>query len=221
MASDRTAFKGVIFDLDGTLVNSLQDIADSMNSALNAKGFKTHDYDSYRYFVGRGLRNLVSQVLSDKDKTAENINILYVDLLKEYGKNLVKNTALYQGIPILLDELKARNLKLAVLSNKNDAFTKEIAEKLLSRWSFNVILGSSNDIPRKPDPTGALMISESFHIAPEEVLYLGDTGIDMQTALAAKMFSVGVTWGFRDREELINNGAKTVIDRPEELLHLL
>jgi phosphoglycolate phosphatase len=221
MTLNKIVIKGVIFDLDGTLINSLQDIADSMNAVLSAKGLKTYDYDSYRYFVGRGLRNLVSQVLPVEDRSEENITAFYADLMKEYEKNLITKTTLYQGIPAMLDKLKARNFKLAVLSNKDDGFTNKIAGELLSKWSFDVIFGLISGIPRKPDPTGALMVCKTFNVTPEEILYLGDTGIDMRTALAAGMHPVGVTWGFRTRKELTENGAGAIIDSPGELFHLL
>jgi len=221
MTPNKIAVKGVIFDLDGTLINSLQDIADSMNAVLSAKGFKIYDYDSYRYFVGRGLRNLVSQVLPVEERSEENITVVYGDLMKEYEKNLITKTTLYQGVPAMLDELKARNFKLAVLSNKDDGFTNKIAGELLSKWSFDVILGLRSGIPRKPDPTGALIVSKTLNVAPEDTLYLGDTGIDMHTALAAGMHPVGVTWGFRTRKELTENGAEAIINIPGELFQLL
>jgi len=221
MTQYKTTYKAVIFDLDGTLINSLQDIADSMNRVLTAKGFPTHDYESYRYFVGRGLRNLVGQTLSEEQRTDENISGLYTDLLKDYGKNCLQKTVLYNGIPELLDVLKEKSLKLAILSNKADNFTKKIAGELMSQWPFAEILGSKDGLPRKPEPTGALMVSKTLGVSPEEVLYVGDTSVDMKTAIAAGMFPVGVTWGFRTREELLENGARAIIDKPEELLDLL
>lgn len=221
MNQDRKCFKAVIFDLDGTLINSLQDIADSMNRVLAAKGFPTYDYPSYRYFVGKGLKNLVIRTLSEEQRTEENITGLYADLLKDYEKNCLQKTALYRGIPELLDTLKGRKLKLAILSNKADVLTKKIADELMSRWSFDIILGAKDLIPRKPDPTGVLMVSKTLGISPEEILYVGDTSVDMKTAIAGGMYPVGVTWGFRTREELLENGAKAIIDKPEELIDLL
>lgn len=221
MTQHKTVYKAVIFDLDGTLINSLQDIADSMNRVLVSKGFSTHDYESYRYFVGKGLRNLVGCTLPEEQRTDENILGLYADLLEDYEKNCLKKTILYRGIPNLLDALKERGLKLAILSNKADAFTKKISGELLVQWPFGVILGAKDDLPRKPDPTGALLLSKSLGVSPAEILYVGDTSVDMMTAIAAGMFSVGVTWGFRTREELIKSGARAIIDKPLELLELL
>lgn len=221
MTQHKTAFKSVIFDLDGTLINSLQDIADSMNRVLSAKGYPTHDYESYRYFVGKGLLNLVSRTLSEEQKTEKVIHELYTDLLKDYEINCLQKTALYRGIPDLLDALEAKTLKLAVLSNKADNFTKKIANELLSHWHFEAILGAKENLPRKPDPTGALFLSKELGVPSAETLYVGDTSVDMMTAIAAGMFPVGVSWGFRTREELLENGAKVVIDDPKELLSLL
>jgi phosphoglycolate phosphatase len=214
-------FKAVIFDLDGTLINSLQDIADSMNRVLAAKGFPTHNYDSYRFFVGRGLKALVRNTLPEDKKTDDVIIELYSNLLKDYGENCLEKTALYQGIPELLTALKERSLKIAILSNKSDDFTNKIANELMSEWALNMILGSKDGMPRKPDPAGALFVCEELGVSPNEVLYVGDTSVDMNTATAAGMFSVGVSWGFRTREELLKSGAKAIIDKPLELLNLL
>jgi len=221
MPQHKTIFKAVIFDLDGTLVNSLQDIADSMNRVLAAKGFTTYDYDSYRYFIGRGLRNLVGKTLSDEQRSEENITELYAELLKDYQINLLQKTALYKGIPDLLDAIEQRGFKMAIFSNKADHFTQKIVRELMSDWKMDVVLGSKEATPRKPDPTGALMICKLLEISPEEVLYVGDTSVDMNTATAAGFFPVGVTWGFRTKEELLESGAKAIIDEPLELLDLL
>jgi len=221
MTQHQTSFKAVIFDLDGTLVNSLQDIADSMNRVLSIQGYATHDYDAYKYFIGKGLRNLVSRVLPEGSNTEENIVTLYAELLKDYAENCLCKTQLYEGIPEILDSLQKKGLKLAILSNKADVFTKKIAKELMSQWHFEQIIGSGKETPRKPDPTGALMVSKSIGIPPHEILYVGDTSVDMHTAQAAGMFPLGVTWGFRTREELLENGAKAIIDHPKELLPLL
>ncbi len=214
-------FKAVLFDLDGTLINSLHDIADSMNRVLEKKGYQTHDYDAYRYFVGRGLYNLVGRTLPESEKTEQNMRNLYQELLRDYEMNLLQTTVLYRGISDLLDGLVSKGIRLTILSNKADNFTKKIAAELLKTWPFEVVLGSGDNIPRKPDPTGALMICQDLQLQPSEFLYIGDTSTDMLTAVAAGMYPVGVTWGFRSKEELLENGAKTIIDSPSELLELL
>lgn len=221
MSINSSSYKAVLFDLDGTLINSLHDIADSMNRVLEKKGYQTHDYDAYRYFIGRGLYNLVGRTLPESEKTEQNIRNLYQELLRDYEVNLLQKTVLYRGIPELLDELVAKGIKLTILSNKADNFTKKIAAELLKTWPFEVVLGSGDNVPRKPDPTGAMMVCEALQLKPSDFLYIGDTSTDMQTACAAGMYPVGVTWGFRTKEELLENGAKTIIDKPMELLELL
>lgn len=221
MTTPSAKYKAVLFDLDGTLINSLHDIADSMNRVLERKGYQTHDYDAYRYFIGRGLYNLVSRTLPESEKTERNIRNLYQELLQDYEANLLQKTILYRGIPELLDALVSQDIRLAILSNKADNFTKMIAAELLATWPFEVVLGAGENVPRKPDPAGALMVSDALGLKPAEFLYLGDTSTDMQTANAAGMYPVGVTWGFRSREELLENGAKSIIDKPMELMALL
>jgi len=134
MSPNPHTYQAVLFDLDGTLVNSLHDIADSMNRVLKSNGYQTHDYESYRLFVGKGLRNLVERVLPEGKKTEATISKLYQDLLNDYGANCLKKTQLYPDIPELLDQLTQRNTALTILSNKADTFTKKIAADLLSKW---------------------------------------------------------------------------------------
>lgn len=221
MIATEIKYKAVLFDLDGTLINSLHDIADSMNRVLTLHGFPTHDYEAYRYFVGKGLKNLSEMVLPEDKRDVDTIQMVFHELMMDYSMNVVRKTFLYKGIPELLDELVKRDIMLAVLSNKAHELTVSIAEKILSKWSFDFIMGSKQDIPRKPDPTGALICSNELGVLPEQVLYVGDSGVDMQTAIAAGMLPVGVTWGFRSREELLENGARFVIDQPEEMLRFI
>jgi phosphoglycolate phosphatase len=221
MHSTKKNYKAVLFDLDGTLINSLHDIADSMNRVLAAKGYQTHGYDAYRYFIGRGLRNLVERTIPEGEKTEEKVARLYQDLLSDYGANCLEKTRLYHGIPELLDELSNKGLKLTILSNKADVFTKKIAAELMANWTLEVVLGSGGDVPRKPNPGGAQMICEMLGLHPSDFLYVGDTSVDMETAVAAGMYPVGVTWGFRNRSELKEAGAKAIIDTPMQLLELL
>jgi phosphoglycolate phosphatase len=214
-------FKAVLFDLDGTLINSLHDIADSMNRVLIKKGYETHDYDAYRYFIGRGLRNLVSNTLPNSERTEQNITNLFQELLQDYEYNLLNKTTLYKGVSELLNDLTDRKIRLSISSNKPDAFTKQIAEELLKPWHFEIVLGSGSSFPRKPDPSAALFICNEMGLQPKDFLYMGDTSIDMETASAAGMYGVGVAWGFRSKKELIEGGAKSIIDLPIQLLDLL
>jgi len=215
-------YKAVIFDLDGTLLNTLEDLADSMNSVLMKSGFPVHDVNSYRYFVGEGIEFLVSRALPNNIHTDKSIINQYVNAVREeYIKHWDKKTHPYKGIPELLDKLTELNIKLTVLSNKPDEFTKLSVAKFLSLWTFKIVLGARNTVPKKPDPAGAFEIAEHLKIATDEFLYLGDTGTDMKTAVSAGMYPVGVLWGFRESGELLNNGAKVLIKEPIELLRYL
>ncbi len=213
-------YQAVIFDLDGTLVDSLTDIADSMNNILLRFGYPTYSYEAYKYFVGNGLKNLVYNCLPEGEKTEEKATHCLSAMMEEYGKHYADKTHLYNGISELLDFLVLNKMKLAVLSNKADEITKKICNRLLSQWHFDIILGATENFPRKPAPNAALYISKQLNINTEKFLYLGDTNIDMKTANASGMFSVGVTWGFRTRQELQEGGAKMIIDFPTDLLSL-
>ncbi len=210
-------YQAVIFDLDGTLADSLEDIADAMNRTLTKFGFPVHEYKDYKYFVGKGLKNLTISCLPENERNDETVEKCFRFLMEDYRQNYLVKTKLYDGISDLLDDLDKKGLKLAVLSNKTDEITQSICNVILKYWHFEVILGFSDTFPRKPKPDAALFIAKQLNVSPEKMLYLGDTGIDMRTACAAGMFPVGVTWGFRKREELEEYGAKLIINHPMEL----
>jgi phosphoglycolate phosphatase len=214
-------YRAVIFDLDGTLLDSLEDLADSMNAVLARQAFPVHAVEKYRYFVGDGIAELVRRVLPVEQRAdslvAENIRWMSA----EYEQCWNKKTRPYPGIAELLDALTGAGLNLAVLSNKPDAFTKIMVPALLPGWNFTPILGARPGVPVKPDPQAALEIADQLALLPAEILYLGDTATDMLTANAAGMMAVGVAWGFRTVEELQQSGAKQIIHKPIELLQLL
>jgi phosphoglycolate phosphatase len=214
-------FKAVIFDLDGTLLDTIKDIADSMNIVLKKLGFPTYKTEDYYYFVGEGMEILCKRVIPASFNNPEIINECVQMMKIEYEKNWVNNTKPYPGIPELLTELEKRKIKMAVLSNKPDAFTKLFVQKLLPQVNFSMVLGETPDFPKKPAPDGALYIARELGILPEEFIYLGDSGIDMKTALSAGMYPVGALWGFRTAEELITSGAKKLINKPDELLEII
>lgn len=214
-------YEAVIFDLDGTLIDSLEDLADSMNSVLVQLEYPVHPVEKYKYFVGDGMRQLARRVLPPGE-TNETIVNKTVELMSiEYGKRWDAKTGIYPGLEETLDGLIAAGMRLAVLSNKPDPFTKRIVSRLLSRWRFDAVVGARPDIPVKPDPQSALEIAGSWGIVPQRILYVGDTGTDMCTAASAGMHAVGVTWGFRTEQELREHGAKTIIHHPTELLTML
>ena len=213
-------FKGIIFDLDGTLVNSLEDISDAMNTVLTGLNYPTHTYDTYQYFIGSGLRNLVSKALPASNNSDEQIEICFDCMINEYREVCTIKTKPYEGVVTLLDDLVSRNIKLAVFSNKADELTKKIASEIFPEH-FETAIDLSTEELKKPNPFEALEISKSWNLKPEEILFVGDSDIDMQTAINANMFPVGVSWGYRTEEELIASGAKVFINKPIDLIGIL
>jgi phosphoglycolate phosphatase len=214
-------YQAVIFDFDGTLLDTLQDLADSVNSVLSRAGFPEHCLEDYRHFVGEGVEELARRVLPEGHRDEATITRTLADVREEYRERWPNHTRPYEGIPELLDALTARRVKMAVVTNKPDDSTRTMAARLLPRWKFDVIVGATTDLPRKPDPKGALEAARRLRLSPEAILYLGDSDIDMKTANAAGMYPVGVLWGFRTADELVTNGAKVLIRKPLELLDLL
>jgi phosphoglycolate phosphatase len=214
-------YEGILFDLDGTLLDTLEDLADSMNEVLIGLGFPTHSVEAYKFFVGEGVEVLVRRVLPEDHRTPEIIEQSLLRMREVYGRSWRLKTRLYAGVPELLDALSGRRLKLAILSNKVDDFTQIMVADLLASWRFDRVLGARPARPKKPDPAGALEIAKDLQLAPAQFLYLGDTPIDMKTAVAAGMFPIGVLWGFRPAEELRSGGARLLIDHPLDLLPVL
>jgi phosphoglycolate phosphatase len=210
-------YKAVLFDLDGTLLDTIADIGQSMNCALLKNGFPLYTAEEYKYLVGEGVYNLAKNALPESMRNEKTINKLVSEMKEEYEKHWADSTLPYEGIPELLDFLTAGGYKLCVLSNKPHFFTQKIVDKFLSKWHFDVVFGERASIPIKPDPSGALEIASIMDINPQDFLYLGDTSVDMQTANNAGMYPVGVTWGFRKKEELLKSGAKLIINHPMEL----
>jgi phosphoglycolate phosphatase len=192
-----------------------------MNAILQNHNFPTHALQDYQHFIGNGIRNLVYKTLPEANRDEVTIIECYNLMIEVYRKNAVNKTKPYDGISELLDELVSRNMKLAVFSNKADEFTKQIVLALLPEWNFEAIVGLSNEAHKKPNPFVALQISEKFGLKPNEILYVGDSGVDMQTANNAGMYAVGALWGFRTKEELTSNGAKYLIKYPLDLKNII
>lgn len=214
-------FKAVLFDLDGTLLDTLDDLSDSVNAVLAASGFPAHSTDEYKYLVGNGIKNLITRALPEIRRDEITIDKALAAMRMEYGRRWADKTRPYQGVPQLLNALAENNIKMAILSNKADEFTQLIVKKLLPDWKFEAVFGESPAIPKKPDPAGAIKISNMLDIPGNEFLYLGDTNVDMRTAVLAGMYPVAALWGFRKSEELVEGGARILIPKPEALLDLL
>jgi phosphoglycolate phosphatase len=214
-------FHAVLFDLDGTLLDTLDDLADSANLALRQLGLPEHPVEAYRRFIGSGMDNLVRRAVPEDHRDAAKLGKC-LDLTRaHYAARWAEKTRPYDGIPDLLNALTTRGVRMAVLSNKPHEFAQLCVERLLADWRFEVVLGAGASLPTKPDPAGALWIAQQFRLEPAAFLYLGDTGTDMATAVAAGMFPVGALWGFREAEELVANGASMLIERPTDLLQRL
>ena len=212
--------QAVVFDLDGTLLDSIEDLAGSMNRILESQGFPVHPVRSYLHFIGDGASMLAQRALPEQERSVTQIDSLHSAFELDYRKNWKHHTGLYPGIVDMLDLLTDRVSKLAVLSNKPHEFTLLNAEHFLSQWHFEVIFGQRLEVPKKPDPTGVFEIAEQMKIYPRQILFIGDSGVDMQTARSAGCYAVGATWGFRPREELLDAGAHSLISHPVELLSL-
>jgi phosphoglycolate phosphatase len=214
-------FKAILFDLDGTLLDTLEDLGNAANRVLGKYDFPTHPLDTYRYFVGDGATVLMKRALPENKRDDDTVGACVRTFREDYGKGWNVKTRPYDGVTEMLDALTASGLKMAVLSNKPDEFTKRCVTEFLPKWNFDMVLGQSNLMPLKPDPKGALEIAKCLNIIPSHFIYLGDTAIDMKTATAAGMYPVGALWGFRTEKELLENGAQALIKRPQEILNLL
>lgn len=213
-------FKGVIFDLDGTLVNSLEDIADAMNTVLQDLNYPTHSYETYQYFIGSGLRNLVSKALPVEHNNDKHIDDCYHLMIEQYKDNCTRKTAAYEGIAELLEYLASQNIKLGIFSNKADTLTKKVTSDLFPGY-FNPVVGLTTEELKKPNPSEAIEISKTLGLTTDEIFFVGDSGIDMQTAVNANMIPVGVTWGYRPKEELIARGARHILNHPLDMIPIL
>jgi len=217
----RLRFEGVLFDLDGTLLDTLDDIADASNRSLERHGFPAHPTPAYRYFVGEGARVLVERTLPAPAREPDTIARLYEAFREEYSRNWNAKTKPYDGVREMLRALFERRMKIAVLSNKPDDFTRKCVREFFGEFEFDLVLGERDDVPPKPDPTGALKVASAIGARPEEMALVGDSSIDMRAAVAANMFPVGALWGFRTREELESSGAQEILAAPMEILSLL
>jgi phosphoglycolate phosphatase len=212
-------FDAVMFDLDGTLADTLADIAAAGNYAIAQVGSPPHPVNAYRKLAGQGGLYMIEEALKPEHRDqAARCLVIFRKYQLEHG---LDHTAPYPGVPELLDGLTQRGLKLAVLSNKSDQGTRVAVQRVLGKWHFDAVVGQRDDVALKPDPAGALAITRQLGVPVERWLYVGDTNVDMQTAKAANMFAAGVLWGFRDEAELRENGADIIVSHPTELLKLV
>ena len=221
MFAEKSKFEAVIFDLDGTLLDTLDDIADAANNVLAREGFATHPVDAYRYFIGDGVRQLVARSLPEDRRDDDTIDRLREAYRHEYSRQWNVKTRPFDGVAELLNACTERGVKMAVLSNKPEDFVKLCVAEYFAAWPIDPVLGDHPDRPRKPDPTAALAIARGFGVAPASVLFVGDSAIDIETAIAAGMQAIGVPWGFRPRAELEDAGARSILTTPQDLIELI
>ena len=216
--------KGIIFDLDGTLVDTLQDIAASMNKALELRGYPPLKTDAYRDKVGWGIRRLAElclQELGRCENLEENSELVAQDTIRLYTEKPLVYTKPYPGIPELIATLRSRKLKTAILTNKNDPTTQLVVSGLFPQGSFSIVRGETSGKPRKPDPQCVWDLLVEMSLNPSDVIFVGDSEVDIETAVSSGCFPLGVSWGYRSRETIINAGARRIIDKPEELLEII
>lgn len=212
--------KLVIFDLDGTLLNTIADLATATNHALKLNGFPEHKVDEYRFFVGNGINKLFERALPEGEKNENNILKIRKAFLKFYDKHNCDLTKPYEGIPELLDSLVKRNIAIAVASNKYHTATTKLIEHYFPNIKFDTIMGNIDGVPAKPDPQIVFNILKDKNIENSDILYVGDSGVDMQTAMNAGIEACGVVWGFRPEEELKVFKPKYIVSNPEEILKI-
>lgn len=211
--------KACIFDLDGTLLNTLPTIAALMNRALTAHGFAPYPEEAYRRFVGNGARSLVKRALNAQGALSPDaVEQVFAFFSPIYENEGYDGTAPYEGVLPLLHTLCERGVQVCVLSNKPDAATRNVVSHFFPDVPFAAVHGGREDVPLKPAPDGVWQILEEIGAEKEDCLFVGDSNVDMETARASGLFGIGVEWGFRTREELVESGADATVSVPEQIL---
>lgn len=212
-------YNTIVFDMDGTLLNTLEDLTDSVNYALQICGYTERTLDEVRCFVGNGVRVLMNQAVPAGTSEEDIVKCLTI-YRKHYSENMQHKTRPYDGINELLKSLKEKGIKLAIVSNKYDSAVKALCKDYFQDY-IQIAIGESPEVAKKPAPDSVFTALEQLGAVREEALYVGDSEVDVQTARNAGLKCIGVTWGFRDREVLAAEGADIIIDRPHELLEYL
>lgn len=212
--------KAVLFDLDGTLANSLKDLANAVNFALSHENFPPHEVEEFKMFVGDGMPKMIERALPDGHKDADTVNRMLKLCLEHYSVHYADYTASYEGVPQLISELKDMGIIVAVVTNKMQEMAEIVVNKLYGD-TFKKVFGKVEGVPAKPDPTMTLMAMEELGVKPEECVFIGDSGMDVLTGVNSGALPVGELWGFRGEEELRQNGAKYIISKPCELIDII
>ena len=209
--------KAVIFDMDGTLLNTYEDLANAVNYGLEKSGFPTHDAEKYKYFCGNGTDVMITRALPTEHRDEETLKKVRELYFEYYNAHSGECTRPYDGIPELLTELRAKGIKLGVVSNKIDFMTQIVAKEYFGDV-FDCVTGQREGVPIKPDPAMVFEVMKTFGVTADECIFVGDSDVDALTGKNSGAFMVGVLWGFRDERELMENGADVVISEPSQLL---
>ncbi|MGL5315434.1 MAG: HAD family hydrolase [Peptostreptococcaceae bacterium] len=209
-------YKLAIFDLDGTLLNTLEDLANACNYALNKMGLPTHEVEKYKTFVGGGRYKLISGILPAESRNEETINKTLVLFDEYYESHMIDMTKPYDGICEMLEDITNNGVEVAIVSNKPHEFTIDVVEKFFEK-TFKIVYGHRVGYPTKPEPESVLQIINEYKLDKNDCVYIGDSNVDIKTAINANIKSIGVAWGFRGREELENEGADFIVETSEEL----
>ena len=212
--------KAVLFDLDGTLANSLKDLADATNYALAVEGYPLREVEEFKMFAGDGIPKMLERALPEGYKDAKTLERVQKNFLKHYSVHYADSTCSYSGVDKLLRELQDLGMIIAVVTNKAQDMADLVVKKLYGD-TFKYIFGKREGVPAKPDPTLTLIAMEELGVKPCECVFLGDSGMDVLTAVNSGALPVGELWGFRGKEELLANGAKYIINEPSELLSII
>lgn len=213
--------KLIIFDLDGTLLNTIADLAHSTNYALNKLGYPIHEIEKYNFMVGNGIDKLFERALPEGEKSKENVLRVRKEFVPYYDVHNADDSRPYSGIPELLAYLQASGIQISVASNKYQAATQKLIDHYFPEIHFTAVFGQREGVKVKPDPTIVFDILEVAKVTKEDVLYVGDSGVDMQTAANAGVTACGVTWGFRPRTELEEFSPQYIVDTAEEIKRLI
>ena len=212
--------KAVLFDLDGTLANSLEDLADSTNYALSVLGFPPHDICEYKYFVGDGIPKLIERALPDDNKAPEMQKKCLDIFMEHYREHYHDKTRAYDGIKELLDFIKKSGLKTAVISNKAQEMAEKVVSKLFGN-AFDAVAGKREGYPAKPNPSLTLEVVKEIGLTPDLCALVGDSGMDMAAAVNGGLLPIGVLWGFRTKKELLKNGAQYTVSAPKQIIDII
>lgn len=216
-----TYCKAVIFDLDGTLLDTIKDLGSSMNYILEKYGFPAKDEKHYVQAIGNGLRNLAKRSFPENAVTDELLDKIVPEFIEHYGHHCMEKTVIYEGINELIEYLSQNDILLAILSNKRDDLVKELMPHYFPDFKFQYLMGESSDFPRKPDPTSALYISRALNVEPCDILFVGDSIYDVKTGKNAGMKTVAVTWGYQPKELLMAEKPDFIVDSPSQIIEMI